>query len=180
MQLSTEDLIGNFFGDAVKATSLLHSNNLYGHLMVIIYSSIESMGLLDASPSQTKATGQTFKDWVKKYMLTYPGLEFNEVDLWAARCAVLHTFTSQSDLSNDGKARQIQYYSGPKDTPMAQAFVVATKQIDNGAHVPAHIEDTYLAFLDGLKKFSGDLLANCKQSSAHESRLRNILQQFAM
>lgn len=180
MRQNIEDLINCFISNTLKATHLLYSNSLYGHLMVVIYSSIDSMGLLDAPANQTSASGQSFKDWVNKYMLTYPGLEFNEVDFWAARCSVLHTFTAQSDLSSAGKARQIQYCSGPKDSPMALAFFTATRQIDSGAHVPAHIEDTYLAFLDGLEKFASDLLENCKRSQSHESRLRNVLQQFAL
>ncbi|MBR7799142.1 hypothetical protein [Undibacterium fentianense] len=180
MPKSTEVLIGKYISNTVDATRLLYENNLFGHLLVLIYSSIDSMGLLDAEPSITSASGHTFKNWVKKYILVYPGLDFNDVDLWGARCAVLHTFTSQSDLSRKGDARQIQYFSGPKNSPMALAFVAATKDIDNGIHVSAHIEDTYLAFLDGLKNFYADLVNNCRNNPAYEIRLNNVLQHYSL
>jgi hypothetical protein len=178
---STDELITGFAGDTIKAAKLMYENDLYGQLMVIIYSAIDSMGLLDAAPTVTKATGGTFKAWVKKYMLS-PGtvLDFNEVDLWGARCGVLHTFTTQSDLSDGGKAKQIQYYSGAKDSPFAKAFVTATKEIDGGVHVPAHIEDTLLAFCDGVRKFAADLQSNCKTNDAYEARLNNVLQQYQL
>ena len=113
-------------------------------------------------------------------MLTDARINFNEVDFWSARCAVLHTFTSQSDLSNCGKARELQYYSGPKDSLQAKAFVATTPLIDGGKHLPVHIEDTLLVFLDALKKVPFDLSANCKADPAYEKRLRNVLQQFSL
>ncbi|SEH53997.1 hypothetical protein SAMN05216535_0386 [Stutzerimonas xanthomarina] len=179
MQL-TQKLIEKFCMNTLSATGMLYREKLYGQMLVLLYSSIDSMGLLDARPTQTSASGESFKNWVKKCLLTYPGLEYNEVDLWAARCAVLHTFTSESDLSKGGRAREVQHYSGPKDSPMAKAFVAATKTIDNGKHVHAHIEDTYLAFLEALKVFPKDLLNNSGKDPAYEARLHKVLQQFAL
>lgn len=180
MNMTTKELIDKFCLNTLNAIGALYREKLFGQMLVLLYSSIDSMGLLDAPSTQTSASGESFKNWVKKYLLTYPELEYNEVDLWAARCAVLHTFTSESDLSKGGKAREIQYYSGPKDTPMAKAFVDATKTIDNGKHVPAHIEDTYLAFLDALKVFPKDLLNNCVKDPAYEARLNKVLQVFIL
>ena len=147
-------------------------------MLIVMYSTIDSMGLLDAPPTQISANGESFKNWVKTYLLPHGQFDFNEVDCWAARCSVLHTFTSESDLSRKGTAKQIQYYAGPKDTPEAEAFVKATKQIDNGAHVPAHLEDTYQAFLKGLKSFANGLSDKCKSDSKYEKRLYKVLQQL--
>jgi hypothetical protein len=180
MEQNADELVTKFIKDTVDATSLLYKAYLYSHLMVIIFSSIDSMGLLIAPPKQTTATGESFKNWVKKYMLSNSDLEFNEIDFWAARCSVLHSFTSKSDLSKAGKAKQIQYYSGPKDTPIAQAFVEATKDIEGGVHVPGHIEDIYMAFLNGIPKFVEDILENCKKDAVYEKRLRDILQHFVL
>jgi len=175
-----ELLITKFCADTIKATNLLYQNRLYGQMLVVLYSSVDSMGLLDAPPAQAKASGNTFKNWVKKYLLPNGQFEFNEVDFWSARCSVLHTLTSSSDLSNDGQAKEIQYYAGPKDSLMAQAFVTATKEIDDGKHVPAHIEDMYASFLRGVELFASALLSNCKADPAYEGRLRRVLQMFAM
>jgi hypothetical protein len=180
MQQDADFLIEKFLNNTLDAISLLYKNNLIGQMLVVVYSAIDSMGLLDAQPHQTSATGESFKNWVIKYILPHGHFDFNEVDFWAARCSVLHTFTSESDLSSKGRARQIQYYAGSKETEMAKAFVTATKEIDNGAHVPAHIEETYIAFLKGIKQFSVDLSNNCKTDPAYETRLRKILQKFTI
>ena len=134
------------------------------------------MGLLDAPTGQSSATRETFKLWVRKYLLSYPGLEFDEVDLYAARCAVLHTHTSKSALSSSGHARELQYYSGDRGSEGALRFVSLTISMQNGIHLPIHLEDLLLAFLDALNKFAIDLDTKCNSDSACGNRLRGILQ----
>jgi len=63
--------------------------------LVLIYSGIDTLGLLAAAPEIEDATGETFKGWCKKYLLarlqSIDGKPLEAVDLWAARCGVLHT-----------------------------------------------------------------------------------------
>lgn len=175
-----DELIEGFIANIATGLGLLHKAELYGQVLVLLYSHIDSLGLLDAPPTQIRASSGSFKNWVKKYMLADTRVNFNEVDFWSARCAVLHTFTSQSDLSNSGDARELQYYAGPKDSLQAKQFVATTLLIDDGKHLPVHIEDTLLVFLDALRKVPYDLSVNCKADSAYEKRLRKVLQQFSL
>ncbi|WGO96671.1 hypothetical protein QFX18_11500 [Saccharophagus degradans] len=176
MTNETKLAIEKYCCNVVEASGLLYQNNLYGQMFILIYSSIDSMGLLDAPATQTKATGSTFKEWAKKYLLANGDFEYNEIDLWAARCAVLHTYTSESDLSKSGSAKQLQYYAGPKDNPKAEVFKSVTPLIDGGKYAPAHIEDTYMAFLTGIESFSEALIQRCKRESDVEKRVLSLLQ----
>jgi hypothetical protein len=180
MANDTEALIEKFCANTVLSAKLLYDHGLYGQMLVVLYSSIDSMGLLDAPPTQAGASGESFKTWVKTYLLSLGSFEFTDIDFWAARCSVLHTFTSESDLSIKGKAREIQYFSGSMDSPMGQAFVVATRQIDDGKHVPANIEETYLAFLRGIEVFGKALAAKCRNDAVYGSRVRKLLQRFSL
>jgi hypothetical protein len=175
MEQDNESLIEKFCLDTVKATSLLYDEKLYGHMLVVIYSSIDSMGLLDAPPTQLSASKESFTNWVKKYILPNGSFDFNELDLYAARCSVLHAFTSESDLSKKGKAKEIHYYSGPKDDPLIKAYI----ECEKWKRVAADLNDIYMAFLEALKSFHKDLLANCNSNSANEARLRKVLHKFA-
>ncbi len=62
---------------------------------------------LAAAPEIDDATGETFKGWCKKYLLarlqSIDGKPLEAVDLWAARCGVLHTSAPVSTLSRKGK-----------------------------------------------------------------------------
>lgn len=170
-----DELIANFLIDTISATGAVYEQNLHGHMLILIFSMIDSMGLLDAPESQIEATGDSFKNWVKKYLLNSNIHQFNEIDLWAARCAILHTFTPQSRLSQAGSARIIQYYSGPKDTPEAKKFIAQIQQLGSN-YLVAHIDDIYQSFLGAIKKFAQDLSTNCQSNEAYKKRLRNILQ----
>ena len=174
--LTTDQMIEGFFLSTTKAVGTLFKEQLIGHSLIVIYSAIDTCGLLDAPAAQNSATGLSFKAWVKKYLLASSSLEFNEDDLWAARCAVLHTFTSESDLSKSGKARQLQYYTGDKSAPHIQDFISFTKSHDSGNHLPVHYGDLCEAFFQAMKAFIPDLSANCHKSPDHLKRLRKILQ----
>ena len=174
--LTTQQMIEGYFLATVKAVGTLFREELYGHSLIVIYSTIDTCGLLGAPPRQKVATGGSFKAWVKKYLLNRPGIEFNETDLWSARCAVLHTFTSESDLSNSGQARQLLYYSGDKSQSHVQHLVAFTNTYQGGTHLPVHYGDLCEAFFQALKAFVPDLDANCTSSHAHNERLRKILQ----
>ncbi|UTA53166.1 hypothetical protein L3D22_12365 [Lysobacter soli] len=171
-----EQLITGYFTGTVEAITTLYQRELYGQVLILIYAAIDTAGLLDAPPSQTTASGESFKNWTKKYLLVQPNIEFDEVDLWGARCAVLHTFTSQSNLSNAGKAKELQYYSGDKESPAAKQFVSIAKTMQGGKHLPVHYEDFLQAFFAAIRAFVHDLDANCSSNSAYLDRLRNILQ----
>jgi hypothetical protein len=176
--VSMEEKIANYCLSIVNSINLLHDKNLYGQILIIIYSSIDTMGLLDAPPNQTSASGESFKNWVKNYILSYPNIEFNEEDLWGACCAVLHTFTSESDLSKSNKVREIQYIEGNKEGK--ESILQQIRTLDNGKHVPAFIEDLIFALFEAIKKFTLVLLANCQKGSAYEKRLNKVFQTYAI
>lgn len=180
MQQDITKKIQGFTQDTLNATQLLYKNQLFGQMLVIMYSAIDTAGLLNAPPSTKKATGETFQNWVEKYLLKQNNFEFNALDLWAARCAVLHTFTADSDLSNHGKAKKIIYISSKTDSAQLQAILEGTRSIDNGTNVPAIIEEVHFAFNAALHEFSGDLAKNCHTNSAFPTRLGNVLQRCAL
>lgn len=176
--LDIDGMIEKYLLATIQATGKLYELGLYGHLLVVVYSAIDTVGLLDAPSSQTTASGQSFKNWVKKYLLTYPGIEFNEVDLWGARCAVLHTFTSQSELSQSGKAKELMYFGGEKNSDAAKKFDVEIRAMPGGNYLPVHFETLYLAFIKAVGIFSTDLTARCRSDKAVSDRLSNVLQTF--
>lgn len=81
--------------------------------LILIYSGIDTFGLLAAPPVALDATGDTCKQWCEKYILprihSVEGKSVTAVDLSAARCGVLHTSTPVSKLEREGKANQFWY-----------------------------------------------------------------------
>jgi hypothetical protein len=175
-QSSTIDMVHDYFLATTKAVGTLFKAELYGHVLIVIYSTIDTCGLLDAPADQTTASSPSFKAWVTKYLLPHQAEGLGEIDLWAARCAVLHTFTSESNLSTAGLARQLQYYSGDKSDPKIQHLIAFTRSYESGKHLPVHYGEFCEAFFAAIKSFVPDLEANCNANPGYLARLRKILQ----
>jgi hypothetical protein len=81
--------------------------------LTVIYSGIDSFGLLAAPPDVLDANRTTYKRWCEKYILpllrTVEGTAIAAVDLYAARCGVLHTSTPLSSLERECDAHQVFY-----------------------------------------------------------------------
>ncbi|ELC7322303.1 hypothetical protein D7T48_01555 [Stenotrophomonas maltophilia] len=173
-----DEMIQRYVASTSFAIKLLFDQKLLHHSLVIMYSAIDTCGLLDAPVTQTEATGTSFKEWVKKYVLAESALEFNDVDLWAARCAVLHTFTPKSKLSQAGGARQLHYYTGDDSDAHIQKFTSEIRALDNGKHLPVHYGDLAQAILLGMGKFMLDLAALCEADAGYADRVRDIIQVY--
>lgn len=174
---SVEEMLEKFLCATVDATSILYKKELYGHLLVIIYSAIDTFGLLAAPPNQVSSTGDSFKNWVKKYIVTpNTNIEFNEIDLWGARCAVLHTFTAGSDLSRKGQAKELVYYGGDPTSQAAKQIDAQVRAMPGGNHLPVHFETLYSAFIQAIRPFISDLENLCTSDANAKERLKNVLQ----
>ncbi len=173
--MGAEKKIDEYFSNTLHATKLLYESGLYSQLLVLILSAIDSYGYLDSPPEQSKATGQSFKAWVAKYIIINPGIEYNEIDLWSSRCAVLHTHALESDLSKKGTAREIAFYSGDKFTDKAEGFAANMNNIESRNIVAANIEETYLSFVISTQNFARDLASKCNENELCMARLNKIL-----
>jgi hypothetical protein len=154
----------------------LAERNFIGQALVVAYSAVDTFGLLDAPPKQISASGESFKLWATKYLLNQPGITFNAVDLWGARCAVLHTSTSESNLSRAGQARELVYYNGDSAHPAARDFAQRTARIDSGRYLAVNIADLFIALLNAMTKFAPDLHSKCEGDPHVAARLRKVLQ----
>jgi hypothetical protein len=115
--------------------------------LVLLYSGIDVVASLE--PSQGIQVGDRFKKWVEGYMLRYLK-NCTANDLYGARCAVVHTFTPDSNLSRTGKARVVAYAIGSaelSDLEEASAIAGQSEQVN------VHIRDLIDAFRNGFADF---------------------------
>jgi hypothetical protein len=158
------------------AVGTLYAKQLYGHTLIVIYSAIDTMGLLDAPPAQTSATSESFKNWTTKYLLSDQRIAFNVEDLWGARCAVLHTFSSQSDHSENGKAKELSYYLAHRGSAAEMEHLRSMKSSDGGKYLHIRLDDFVEIFYLASQKFAHDLAANCHKNSNYYHRFLNTLE----
>lgn len=114
-------------------------------VLILVYAGIDNFSNL-AETEVNKESGKIFKDWVKKWMLSQGKLPCSEVDLWSARCGLLHQQISESDLTNSGKAKQIYYSHGGANIEALQS------KIDRAAKmaIVVEIEQLIMSFKTGM------------------------------
>ena len=134
--------------------------------LILIYSSIDSASFL-ATKSPLEPVNKRFKDWVKKWMFTVNKLPCTPEELYSARCGVVHTFTSSSNLTMNKKVRHVAYAWGSADYKKLQ------KSLDyhhSNKVVAVQVEDLFESFQQGLAKFFEVASTNNSLSEQLEER----------
>lgn len=165
----------NYLIQTVDAIDLLYQHKLYGQMLIIMYSAIDSFGLIDSPLSNKKANGDTFKKWVAKYLLSSPKFNISSIDLWSSRCSLLHTHTSKSNLSNQKKAKEIQYFSGDRNNLYMKKILETAPLMGNRNNIVIIIEELVESFLNGLIKFESDFKLKVKSNESWMDRVKEIL-----
>jgi hypothetical protein len=95
--------------------------------LILFYTSIDNMANLAENSGET-ISGVIFKNWVKKWMLDKYKLPCNEIDLWSARCGLLHQQISESNLTDKGLAREVFYCHGGANPLKLEIIISATRR----------------------------------------------------
>jgi len=69
-------------------------------------------------------SGKRFTMWVEQYLLPELPCECSALDLYAARCAILHTLSSESHLNRAGRAKAFVYSTGLSSSKIEEAASV--------------------------------------------------------
>ena len=162
----------SWFKLQLQAIGTLWDAELPEAALIIIYSGIDSFGFLHASPGVLDASGNTFKQWCEKYILTrlrgVDGKRISSEDLWAARCGVLHTSTPLSTREREGRARQVFYQFKEK---------TGVNLILNALQMPVRVDIANLrcAFEEGGIAFLADLKSDPPALAAADERAQHFL-----
>mgnify|MGYP001581182217 CR=1 FL=1 len=84
--------------------------------LILIYATIDIMGSLERPEGRDQSSKEDFRAWADKYVIGNARLECTSLDLYAARCAIVHTFTANTKLVRSGRAVRILYSWGQKGT----------------------------------------------------------------
>jgi hypothetical protein len=141
-----------------------HGNHLLGAIskcirsgyqlpaLILMYSAIDIMAWLDRDEKASDVTRSDFIRWAETYLLPDSGLDCTATDLYAARCAVLHSYTARSQLSRKGRAKEIFYAWGTAKEETLRA-TLARSSLRNQVCV-VHIDKLLKALRRGIAEFT--------------------------
>jgi len=149
------DRLRQNIGQLLASISFLLDGKFIGPALVVIYSTIDVLAWLDRPVSKADSDRSDFVQWVDRYLL--PGHDFNvdAIDLYAARCSILHSYTSISSLSRNRQAREICYAWGTASKGDLQATIdpsdrdAVAIQLDDLLDALEQGADSFLAAFEG-------------------------------
>jgi len=106
-------------------------------------------------------------NWVNDYLLRAKPLSCTALDLYAARCGLLHTFTSEFNSQRLTGARRVFYAYGASSVQDLQSRIDSKNKSQEW--VAVHTNDLYEGWKLGLTKFLEELEKNhAKKARVHE------------
>ena len=130
----------------------------------ILFVGIDIVASLERQPGE--GTKTSFTRWVEQYLLPAKPLGCTSLDLYAARCGILHTFTAESDLSRTGKARKLYYAWG---IALASDLNMTSNRLGKADVVTMHVGDLHGAFRQGELAWFREVTADARRSQTVES-----------
>jgi len=171
MTTSKNDPITNAIYDGIKrGIQVAINNHCFGSAVKLIFSAIDTMAYLNMPANQKDVGRKDFVSWVERYIKFPCKEQLTGLDLYGARCAMLHTYGARSKLSRGGKCRMVCYMDKGiteiRSKPLVKDLVIVS--------VPALAD----SFFRGIDEFLVNLFANTRKAAIAEEPLKELMQEF--
>ena len=107
------------FQKMFEAAVLCRERGLDIPMLVLVYTSLDTLAWA-VYGEDTKSVRDRFVSLCETYVLPTRIFLCTAIELYAARCSILHSLGWESNLSRDGKARSVFYSFGTSDPFLAQ------------------------------------------------------------
>jgi hypothetical protein len=145
--------------DMTSAMCVCFEKRLFLPALILLYAGIDAMAWLNLPRHKTKSDRKNFIEWAEKYFLAELKYPCRAIDLYSARCGLLHSYTGESDLTRGGTASVITYAWGTAE-PEALQYLINKVRAVSGKPRPEivlHIDDLFDAFKAATEHFQKDL-----------------------
>jgi hypothetical protein len=164
----TRDPIVNVIYNGIKRPiSLLLDHECYPAAVILTYSGIDTMACLHMPAHQVEVTRDDFVQWVERYIQFPCHDQLSGLDVYGARCSVLHTHGIDSSLSRQGKCRLLGY--ADQMVPEVRYQPSVAKDL-----VIVSIRGLVEAFFRGIDRALVDLFADKALAKVAEHRLQHM------
>jgi hypothetical protein len=134
--------------------------------LILLYSAIDIIAGLERPEGQS--TKSSFVSWVETHMLRDNALDCTALELYAARCGLLHSYSADSALSQSKQARKVLYAWGTADVDHLKQAAHILGQDDC---VALHVSDFVKAFRKGLADYVESVWAHPERKSIVSTRI---------
>jgi len=130
-----------------KSGNICLKNNLQLPSLILMYSSIDILGWMAFGDLPVK---KRFTKWIDQFMDSNNYGKISSLDIYGARCAVLHTMTPQSLLSKKNQVKELFYSWGDASS---DALTKIYKLVNCRGCVTLHVDSLFKEVEHGYEKF---------------------------
>jgi hypothetical protein len=145
--------------------------------LLLAYTLIDIAGGLIAMANR----GRYFTDWLEKYMLPNGTLPCSSLELYGARCGLLHNYSATSNLGASGPVRRVFYAWRPsRADDLAKLISFNTQMMaqlgkDVEQIVAVQAEDILSALQTGVDKFLSDIASDPQRAARVYAKAENMM-----
>jgi len=145
--------VGVRIGEIIQASNLCLNSKFPSAGLSLMYVALDTAASLDGRLKR-EGTRQRFVKWVERYILCEGHLSCSALDLYGARCGLLHTYSPRSRLSSKGQVADIWYTFHDQEADMLRDAVheCGPKQV-----VVLSLDSLTAAVSHGITSFISDL-----------------------
>jgi hypothetical protein len=144
----------------LKSIELLLSNKQHGPALILIYSTTDILAWLGRNKAHIDVERSDFLTWVEKYLLPFLNVNIAALDLYSARCSILHSYSAESRLSRNQEAIEIFYAWGTANSEDLQAIIDSTDRKAVALQTEQLVKGLRIGIHKFLEEFpDGDLLS---------------------
>jgi hypothetical protein len=147
------------FEESFTAIKLLTERRFIQPALVVQYSAMDAAAWLDVQAAGD-VTRKDFVTWTERYFLPDSGLKCTGLELYGARCGLLHSHTAFSKLSREGGIRTIGYAWG---TGKAEDLNEAAVHLNRPDVVGVHMDDLLKALRAAIQSFLSEVAVDGKR-----------------
>lgn len=166
------------FKEMFAAIDACLENKIKLPALLLAYTLIDIAGWLNSNEASVKAR---FTDWVEKYILPNSTLPCNSLELYGARCGLLHSYSATSELSSAGKVRKIFYVWQPSRVEDHSKLISLYEELMTRLGktpeqiIAIQVEDIFAALKTGVEKFLSEIASDPQRAVQIYDKAGNIM-----
>ena len=169
--LTRDPIINVVYNQIKRGIRVTLENDCYASAVMLIYSGVDAMAYLNLPDGELDVTRSDFEMWADEYIRFPCEEQVSGLELYGARCGMLHTHTIVSGLSRQRKVRQIGYMN--KSVPEVRYNPAVSKDL-----VMVSVEGLAEAFFAGVDRFLIEAFADEDKARVVEQRMRTLAHQL--
>ena len=162
--------------ELLQAILVCHAQDLRIPALILVYVGIDFVASLDRPDPAQNTTRADFLAWLNKYLLPESDLKCEAIDLYAARCGWVHTYTSKSSLVQEAKAKEICHRFGLIDNEDQLQRLIKDPSVAVGVHFPKLLK----AFCLGLERWERDFSSHQEHKARVMANSEKLLHRIAL